>query len=184
MALDDVVDEILAQAEKEGRKIVEEGKKEAEAISNDGQERVKKARDDFRSETAKMLEETERMHVSTMNLKVNKMVLHNKKELIDGIFARLAERIKDMNDTERRNVLEKLLENAGREIDVAFIYTNGNDRKVLQRIKSAKFEGEIDAIGGMIAENSNRDVRVNYTFETFLERLKESYLHEVTKRIF
>ncbi|HLC59161.1 MAG TPA: V-type ATP synthase subunit E family protein [archaeon] len=184
MALDDVVGEILAQAQAESQRIIDDGRKEAEAIANDAKSKAEARREEFRAETERMVHDLERMNSSTENLKANKMILQAKKDVVDEIFSQLKGKVEKMEGDDRSRMINKLLEKARKEIDIAFIYVNDKDKHVISNIKNLNLNGTINSAGGIIAENKAQEIRVDYTFETFLERLKEAYMTDVTKRIF
>ncbi len=184
MALEDVISEILAQAENERRKILEEGKMEAEAIVNNAKKEAKERYGLFKKGTERMVNEITRKQISTTNLKVNKMILESRKEIVDKLFAKLIEKINKTNLKEREKLIENLMQKASKEVDAAFVYSNHKDKQLVLNSKDIKFGGLIDSIGGIIVENDDRDMRINYTFEIFLEKIKELYLNEVTKRVF
>lgn len=183
MALEDVVDEILVQAGREGGAIVLEGRKEAEAILSEAGKAADDRRKRFAVETARLVEEARKMKQSTLNLKLNKMFLQAEKDIVDALFSKLGEAVGKMDSKNRKRILERLLEKAAQETGAAFVYSNSKDKELV-RHKNLQFGGTIDAIGGVIVENKDKNFRVNYTFETFLDNLKEMYLSEVKKRIF
>ncbi len=182
MALEDVMKEILAQAQRESERIVEEGKKEAEAITGEAKRASKKRQEEFGRETETLADELKKVHASNMNLKANKMLLEAKKELMEELFARLVERLKKADRKSREKVIGRLLEKAMKEVDAAFVYSNEDDRELLP--KRLKFGGAMGIIGGVVVEDKNREVRADYTFETVLQKLKEMYLGDVAKRLF
>jgi len=186
MTLEDVVDEILAQARRESKKIVEEGKKEAEAIIEDAKKTAKEKRENFRKETERLIEgESKGIQISTKNIKIDKMIMQAKNEFLNELFLEFAKRIDKLSLKERRKIIERLVEKAVKEIDdPAFIYANNKDKQFLLYLKKVKFNGTIDTIGGVIVENRKKDIRVNYTFEIFLGKLKEMYLCEIANRFF
>lgn len=178
MTLENVVDEILTQARRESKKIVEDGKKEAESIIDNVKKATKEKRENFR-------EEAKGMQISTKSIKIDKMVMQAKNEFLNELFLEFAKRIDKLSLKERRKIIEKLVEKAVKEIDdPAFVYANNKDKQFLLHSKKIKFNGTIDTIGGVIVENRKKDIRVNYTFEVFLGKLKEMYLGEITNKFF
>jgi vacuolar-type H+-ATPase subunit E/Vma4 len=186
MTLEDVVDEILAQAKKESKKIVEDGKREAEDIIEDAKKTAKEKRENFRKETERLIKgEAKDMQISTKNIKMDKMVMQAKNDFLNELFLEFAKRIDKLSLKERRKIIEKLVEKAVKEMDdPAFVYANNKDKQFVLHLKKIKFNGTIDTIGGVIVENKKKDIRVNYTFEVFLGKLKEMYLCEITNRFF
>ena len=67
-----------------------------------------------------------------------------------------------------------------KDIEIAHIYCSSRDAKFIKEfdVQSA------DIIGGLIAENNERTVRVDYSFETLLQSIKENELQSIRKLLF
>ncbi|MEK6876839.1 MAG: V-type ATP synthase subunit E family protein, partial [Nanoarchaeota archaeon] len=62
----------------------------------------------------------------------------------------------------------------------AKVYCNKNDAKL---VKGFKAESS-DITGGLIAENADGTVRVDYSFDTMLQNVKENELQKISKILF
>ena len=69
---------------------------------------------------------------------------------------------------------------AKNDIEVAKIYCNKKDLKVLKDFKAEA----ADITGGLIAENKEGTVRVDYSFDTMLQNIKENELQSINKVLF
>jgi V/A-type H+-transporting ATPase subunit E len=181
MALENVINEIVSQAEKGKNEIIEQGEKEAKKILDEATKKVNEITRNFDAETEKILEERRGMELSSLNISLKKKMLEAKKSVLDEIYARLVERINKLETSKRKQLMHKLLEKAKKELpDAKFVYSRESDKELLGR---EKFGGVIDCLGGVIVENADKNIRVNYTFDELLQGVKEAHLNEVAKRI-
>ena len=74
----------------------------------------------------------------------------------------------------------KLLEKAKNDIEVEKIYCNKKDLKLLKEFNAEA----MDMTGGLIAENKDGTVRVDYSFDTMLQTIKENELQSINKVLF
>lgn len=184
MAIENVIDEIISQAEKQKREIVEEGKKESWKMLEEATNRTKQHDKIFAAETARILEEYEKMETSAANIQLHKMLLESKKSILDGLYMQLETKLQKMETAERKEMLLRLIEKSRKEMaDAKFVYCNNNDKELISGA-GMNFAGPINCLGGVIVENSDRNVRINYTFDILLQNAKEAHLNEIAKRIF
>ena len=73
-----------------------------------------------------------------------------------------------------------LLEKAKSDIEVAKVYCSKKDAKFVKGFDA----NPIDIIGGLIAENKERTIRVDSSFDTMLESIKEKELQGINKLLF
>lgn len=185
MGLENVINEIISQAEKQRQEIIDQGEQEAKKILAEATNKSKEQTKVFEEETKKIVEETKRMEISALNIRLHKTLLEAKKNILDELYNQLVEKINKLDSTKRKELLQKLVDKAKNELpDAKFIYCNDRDKELVSGIKNLKFANSTDCLGGVIVENSDRSVRINYTFDVLLQNVKEVYLNEISKRIF
>ena len=69
------------------------------------------------------------------------------------------------------------IQKAKKDIDIAHVYCNSMDAKYLKNFDAQA----VNIIGGLMAENKEKTIRVDYSFETIIENIKDSELHEINK---
>ncbi len=185
MALENVVDEIISQAEKQRQEIIDQGKQEAKKILDEAISKRKEQAKVFEEETRKMVDEIRRMEISALNIRLHKMSLEAKKDILDELYSQVIEKIRKLDSKRRMELMQNLVEKAKKELpDAKFVYSNSKDEELASNMKNLKFGGVVDCLGGVIVENEDKTVRINYTFDILFQNLKEAYLNEVSKRIF
>jgi predicted Zn-dependent peptidase len=103
-----------------------------------------------------------------------------KKQVIENAFNEVRKKLESLDDKKRETYIKKLLEKAKNDIEMAYVYCNKKDTKFL---KGLNLEA-INIIGGLIAENKEKTIRVDYSFETILQSIKENELQNINKILF
>ncbi len=182
MALENVVEEIISQAEKQKQEIILGGKEEAEKIIAEALQRTKQQLDSAGEETVRILEENRKMELSSLNIRLHKMLLNAKRNVLEELYAQLVEKVNKMSPPERKEVLQRLVNKAKKEMpDAKYAYCNERDNEL---ITGLQVKGAADCIGGVIVANSDESVRINYTFDVLMQKVKEENMNEIAKKIF
>ena len=186
MALDNVVKEILEQAEGQSASIVDEGKADAKTLLQNAKAKAQEETSAYNTETAKLAAEMKKMELSSLGLRLNKEYLNAKKAIIDEIYQTAEKKISKRPIREKEKVLKKLVARAEKELRSAkYYYSNSKDKAVIKKLFSKlKFKKTIDTLGGVILEDEDETVRVNYTFGVILNNVKEANLNDISKRTF
>jgi len=186
MGLEDLIEEIISQAEKKAEKIIEEGKAEAVETKKKARQRAAKAKEKTIKNVEKITTELRQMELSSLNLKLKKDFLHAKKKIVDDLVSESLARIAREKGKEADKMLKCLVEKALNELPNAkFIYANkGSAAAVKKFFPKLKFEKLDSNLGGIILENGDRKVRVNYSFKEIMDKVREENLNEISKRLF
>jgi len=180
MGLEEVKEEILNNARNDSSKIIEEGKKEAQEIISKAKKRIDEHKEKLKDDKEKLIENLEKMKMAQARSEAKKLVLDKKKQIINNIFEKVKQKLSGLNDSERKKYIQKLTEKAKNEISIATVYCNKKDKKFLQDFRCE----ETDIIGGVIVENKDKSIRIDYSFETIMNNLKETSLQDIAKKLF
>jgi len=180
MGLEAVKDEIIANARKQEDVLIAEAKKEAESIMKESQNRIAEFKEKAEAETKKLIETMKRQETASAELESKKLILEAKKEAIEGVFEEARKRVGKLSSKKMEEYMNRLLEKAKNDIEVAKVYCSKNDARLVEGFK-AEPSG---IIGGLIAENADETVRVDYSFETMLQNIKENELQKVSMILF
>ena len=162
---------MLAQANEEASQIIKKAEKE-----------IAEFRDKAKVETQRNIELISRQESASVQLDNKKMLLEAKKEIIDGIFAEAKKRIDELDAKKRELYLKKLFKKAKSDIEVEKVFCSRKDAKIL-KLPNVTVEA-CDMLGGIIAENKEGTVRVDYSFDTMLLSIKENELQAINKILF
>ena len=180
MGLNELKQEIISQAESEAKKIISDAEKKAEEIRKDTNVEADQKRKKVEDDTKKIIDMIQRREVAATSLEAKKKMMAVKKEVLDTVFEKVADRLANLSDTERNKIIQVLLNKAAEEIDVKKVYCNKNDEQFING-----FDVHVEEIlGGIIAENNDATLRVDYSFEALLDDVREKNLSELVKILF
>ena len=180
MGLEAVKEEVIRYAKEQEMSLLAEARKEAGKITRDAEKKIEEIREKSEAEAKKMIETIKRQAIASADMESRKTMLDAKKQVIESAFAEAKKRIESSSDSKRETWMKKILERAGKEIEIAHVYCNKKDAKFVKGLKAE----EAGMSGGLIAENREGTIRVDYTFETILESIKDNELQNINKLLF
>jgi len=179
MGLQEVQEEVLRKAQSEADRVEADAHTGAVAVLQKARDELKKYKKKTDEELQLAIELFKRKELTQAKLSMRNARLGAKKEAIEEAFSKALEKLNGLQDSQRGELVQKLVAKAQKEIDIATVYCNKKDKKLV----SGYSVEEIDRFG-VIAENKDGTVRVDYCFDTLLEQLKNMQLSEVSKRLF
>lgn len=183
MGLETVKEEIIRNAQEQARALNAEARKEVNRINREIEEKIKELEEESEAQTEKMLDPMKKQELATIKLEAKKMLLEAKKNLIEKIFVEAKKKLGELDGKERESYIKKLLEKIRKDIEPEFIYCNKNDVKLLKEVKGIEVK-PVDISGGLIAENKDKTIRVDYSFDTMVDSIKEKELQTVNNILF
>ena len=180
MGLEAVKEEILGNAKEQANSLLAEGRKEANRLIKDAEKKIEEIKSKAEEATKKSCEIIKRQELASADLEIKKITLETKKQIIENLFAEVCRKLESLDDKKRDEYIKKLIERAKKDIEVSFVYCNKKDLKILKGINAEA----ISIIGGIIAENKDKTIRVDYSFESTLQSIKENELQNMNKITF
>ncbi|MBI3027645.1 hypothetical protein HYY70_06050 [Candidatus Woesearchaeota archaeon] len=180
MGLEAVKDEILNSAKEQSNSLIAEARKEANRIWRETENKIEGMKEKSDEEAKRMIDTIKRQELASADLENKKMLLEAKKQLIDNAFDEARKRLENLDDKKKEFYIKKLLEKAKSDIDISTVYCSKKDAKFLKGF-NAETAG---IIGGIMAENRDKTIRVDYSFDAILESLKETELQNISRILF
>ncbi len=165
------VSEIRSEAEKEASQIIEEAKEKAEEL-------LKKAREEAERESERL----RKQEIAAVNLELKREELNKRKEVLDEVYSRLIERLRNMDAEERKKILSKIIEKYG--MDGYRIYSNKEDEELVKKLTNMEYAGNINCVGGVIIESPDGSFRINMTFDELVKGIYEGKMKEISDMLF
>jgi V/A-type H+-transporting ATPase subunit E len=180
MNLDNVVMEIIDEAERKAKEIEERAKIEREKVISEAKDRIKEKKENMRKETDKRIAQEMTKLLAVARLQAKKLEMDAKKEAVENLYVKFAEKI---YTSERKEILKKLL-SFSKNIEASTIYVNNNDIKAAKELFKNFNVQEVDIVGGIIVENRDRTEKIDLSLETIIEGLKKETVTEVSGILF
>lgn len=162
---------INAEADAEVSQILDDAKQSAKKIMGD---RLAKAEDDI-----KRLRQQE---TSSANLEVKRAMLNARKEVLDKVYNNAVESIVALPAEKQEELLKAIIEQ--NEGNGNKIYSNKDSEELVRKLSSLEYAGNVDCIGGVVIENDDGTIRLDYTYDIILKNVNEQSLKQTSDILF
>ncbi len=184
MALDKVVKDIIESARREANALIERGEEERETILRDADEKNLKLRKAQEKELEEALKRLRRQEISSAELEAKKIVLNKKKEILDRTFEETLTELSKMPSSDKKRVYRKSIDAAKSVIPRPKVFCPQGEAGLLAGISGMASINEVDMETGLILENEDGSMRLDYRFRTILESIWEQELRNVSEILF
>jgi ATP synthase, subunit E len=179
--LDNLVAEILQQAQKEANRMLTKAKTENSEFSEKENKKVQKEVEvikDKAEEEAKALKERV---ISNANLKSRDMILQAKEELVDDILERVLERLKNIDAKKYLKFVENILKNLNLSKNAKVIVSKDMRLALGDKILDYKISDQTVESGCSIKDGN---LIYNNEFSNLIEFNREELEREILNKIF
>jgi V/A-type H+/Na+-transporting ATPase subunit E len=180
MGLEKVRDEVLAEAKKKASATIKAAEAESSAIVRAAEKSVQERQASGKQDAERLAGLLRKKALSSAALEGRKQLLQEKNRLMSNVFEEARAKLEDIDAKTRARHITSLVAQAKKEIDVALILCNEQDLKLLDGVKAQA----APIAGGIIAESSDGKVRVDFSYETLLEQVREQCMQDVAKILF
>ncbi|MCS3923373.1 V-type ATP synthase subunit E [Methanosalsum natronophilum] len=182
MGLEPVLNDIKEASKDEVSKIQQEADEEATRILDEARQKAKKIKGDRLLKAEEDIDNMRRQELSSAKLDVKRIILNVKKEMPDEVFDKALESLSHLspekNEEYLKTILDKQAENGTK------VYSNKESEPIVKKLTSLEYAGNIDCVGGVIIEDEDGKVRLDYTYESILKEVNERSLKEISDILF
>ena len=182
MGLENVVNDILEQAKTEVSAIDVEAQDEAAALIDKAKNEAGRILANSKTEVEANIQRRLKQEKSSAQLEIKRAALNAKKDILDSVYLSARDAISSFPPEKNASMLKAILDMYGS--DGSRVYSNARDAKLVRELTDLTFMGEIDCIGGLIIENDDGSVRLDYTFDRILDDVSEKTLKPVSDILF
>ena len=181
MALDAVVEAVLATSKDKVAQIVGETDQEVARILNEARERAAEIKSRKEAEVGHTIEAIERREISSANLEVKRSELNVHKDLLEQARVKLLGKLQNLPQKDNEAMLKKLLEPY--DLKAMKVFSNKRDEAFISSL-APNYGGNLDIIGGAVVESSDGALRYDLTYETLAREVFSSRMKEVSRILF
>lgn len=178
MGLEIVIKDIQEGARAEVSRINTEADAKASEITNEAKEVQKKMLGDSLAKVEEDLQKLHQQVISSANLEVKRITLNKRKELLDKAYSQTVERIKSMPVSKKEKLLKHIIDK--HEASSNKIYSSKDSEEIVKKLSSLTYAGNIDCIGGVVLENKDGTVRLDFTYDSILKNVNERSLKQIS----
>ncbi|MFW6000072.1 MAG: V-type ATP synthase subunit E [Halorubrum sp.] len=190
MSLETVVEDVRDEARARAEEIREQAEAEADEIVAEAEADAERIREERLAEVESQIDQEREQTLSSAKLEAKQERLGARRDVLEDVRDEVEAAIAALDGDDRRELTETLLDATLAEFDddedVA-VYTRAEDVELLEALvadRNAEVDGEIDCLGGVVAESDTSRVRVNNTFDSVLESVWDDELKNVSERLF
>ena len=186
MALQDILNKILADAESKAANIKAEAETRAQAITADAKVEAEKQAEIIKTAGKQKAEVMQRKAASAVTRQDKHKTLQVKQQLINETYELAAEQLKKLSNAEKEHIFARML--AAINTTSGVILPASNDAALLKTVvqksgKDFKLGNETEAIGGFIFIGDT--LEMDFRFEEILRtEVKPKLEREITKILF
>ena len=190
MSLDTVVEDVRDEARARAEEIREAAEAEADEIIAEAEADAERIRDERLAEADRQIDQEREQTLSSAKLEAKQERLSARRDVLEDVYDDVEAAIESLDDDRRRELTEALLDATLAEFDAdddVAVYARAEDVELLEELvadRNAQVDGEIDCLGGVVAESDTSRVRVNNTFDSVLDAVWEDELKNISERLF
>ena len=179
--LDNLVAEILQQAQKEANRILAKAKAENLEFTEKENKKIQREVDILEQKSEEEAISLKERILSNANLKSRDMILQAKEELVDRVLEKALERLKNIDKDSYLDFIENTLKNLNISKNTEIILTKKMKEILGDEIFGYKVSDDVVESGCSIKDGK---VVFNNEFSNLLEFNKEDLEKEILKKIF
>ena len=190
MSLDTVVEDVRDEARARAEEIREAAESEADEIVAEAETDAERIREERLAEVDRQIDQEREQTLSSAKLEAKQERLGARRDVLEDVYDDVEAAIEGLDGDRRRELTETLLDATLAEFDddedVA-VYTRPGDVELVEELvedRNAEVDGEVDCLGGVVAESDTSRVRVNNTFDSILESVWDDELKNISEQLF
>jgi len=186
MALDDIKKAILAEAEKEAKKIEQEGEQKIGLVNNDWLKKIEARKKDLIASSQRKANQKVQQTQFKLQAQAQTEILDQKQKDIDKVYKITLDKLAEIDDDQYVELMEKLIKQlpAG---EGSLISVNDKDSLLKKALRQSSQKYDVltettSGNGGFIFRS--KEVEIDNTFATLVRNAKEQTILEVSSLLF
>lgn len=179
--LDNIIDEILQDAENESKKVVEDAKSEVAVLVGKTESEAQKKADKIIEKAKVEATQSKERIISNSSLTARDMVLVAKQEMINKVFELTKEKLKTLNHDDYLKFVENSLKALEVREDSEIILTENEKKLAGEKLFGIKVADETVESGFLL---KNGKIILNNEFSSLIDLVKEDLEQEVADKLF
>ncbi|HIG99739.1 MAG TPA: hypothetical protein HA258_04060 [Thermoplasmata archaeon] len=182
MGLEKVIENIQNEGKEKINSILHDAESQAAQILQMKQKTIDENAEKKRQELEKHINLLKTQEESSVEIEVKKIRLNAEKDILNQTYQECLTALATLS---HEKILSFLLKKVQQELpQAAFIYSNKRDEAIVRSLTTIPYGGSIEVIGGIIVENEEKNLKVDYRYETIAELVWDQSLKEIAKKLF
>ncbi len=182
MGLEKVIEKIQKEGKEKITSILQDAEKQAAQILQTKQKMVEELSVKKKQETEKQIESLKTQEESGVEIEAKKIRLNTEKDILNMTYQ---ECLVALSSLPHEKVISSLLKSIKEELpEAAYIYSNKRDAPLVQSLSTLSYEGSIECLGGIVVENKEKTMKLDYRYEMIAETVWDRSLKEIAEKLF
>ncbi len=189
MPVEKLIERIKKDAERKADEILEMKEEEAEEVRQEIEKEKERRLDEIQKKEEREIETMKNRIISQAKLESRKQKMNAREEMIEKVFQRTRERLKETDPSEYEDYLKKVVKKSinvlGKDIEIR---CNEESLDLVQKIveeiePTIEVKDDLNSLGGIKA-HSEKGAGIDFTFEANLERNRKELRKDVSDILF
>jgi V/A-type H+-transporting ATPase subunit E len=125
-----------------------------------------------------------RQELSSAELEAKKIVLNKRKDILNQTFEEMLKELSTMDSKEKSALYKKILADGKKVIHKPKVFIPKGEADLLAGLRGCESLTETEMGSGLILENEDGSVRLDYRFKTILESIWDRELKNISNALF
>ena len=182
MGLEKVIEQIEHDGEEKIKTLLSDAEHQAALLLRIKQKELEERRVQKKQETEKQIAALQAQERSAAEIEAKKIRLNAQKDILAHAYQ---ESLASLASLPQKTMLTALVRNLQQELpEAAVIYSNQRDESMVRSLSKLRYGGTIDCLGGVVAENPDKTLTVDFRYETIAAAVWERSLKEIAQNLF
>jgi V/A-type H+-transporting ATPase subunit E len=182
MGLEKVIEKIQNEGKEKITSIIQDAEKQAAQILQTKQKTLEELSVKKKQEIEKQIETLKTQEESGIEIEIKKIKLNAEKDVLNATYQ---ECLNALSTLPHEKMISFLLKKVETELpEAAYIYSNKRDEAIVRAHTKISYGESIETLGGIIVENREKTMKVDYRYETIAEIVWDRSLKEIAEKLF
>lgn len=182
MGLEKVIERIEKEGDEKVKSIIRDAETQAEQIIQKAQKTIDETYAIKKQELEKQLKTFRLQEQSSTEIEAKKICLNAEKEILDMTYQ---DCLTALQLLPHEKILSSILKKVNEEMpEAVYIYSNKREESLVRSLSKLTYEDNVECIGGIVVENKDKTLKLDYRYETIAMMIWDRYLGEIAYKLF
>jgi V/A-type H+-transporting ATPase subunit E len=182
MGLEKVIEQIQQEGDEKIKNLLQEAERQAAHILETANKELEEQSVQRKQETQRQLLALKTQEKSATEIEAKKIRLTAEKDILTQTYQLC---LASLASLPPGPLLTALVRNIQQELpEAAVIYSNARDEAAVRSLSTLRYGGTIDCLGGVVAENAEKTLTVDFRYERIAAVVWERFLKEIAQGLF
>jgi V/A-type H+-transporting ATPase subunit E len=182
MGLEKVIEKIQEEGKEKIKSLLQDAEKQAADMLQTKQNMLEELSVKKKQETEKQIESLKIQEESGVEIEAKKVRLTTEKDILDMTYQ---ECLGALTSLPHEKIISSLLKRIKEELpEAAYIYSNTRDAPLVRSLTALSYGGSIECLGGVVVENADKTMKLDYRYEMIAETVWDRSLKEIAEKLF